>query len=307
MSSLLLFATAAYQPLALAIAGHADAESGSLERRFFPDGERYLRLLTSPQNRDVALIAGTVSDDDTLELFDLACAVVKAGARSLTLVVPYFGYSTMERAVLAGEVVTGKSRARLLSAIPEAASGNRILLVDLHSEGLPYYFEGPIRPVHVYANAVIASVIRDLGGEGDFVLGCTDAGRAKWVESLANDLGVSPAFVFKRRHDGERTEVTAVSAQVAGRRVVIYDDMIRTGGSLANAARAFLGAGASEIAAVATHGVFPDDAFEKLQRTGLFSAIVTTDSHPKARLLEASGLRVVSIASLLAERLRQAD
>lgn len=304
--STLVFSTAAYSRLAADICALTGDETAVLERRYFPDGERYLRLHSSPAGRDVALVAGTFTDADTMELFDLACSVVKHGARSLTLVVPYFGYSTMERAVLQGEVVTAKNRARLLSAIPEASNGNRVLLLDLHSEGLPHYFEGPVRPSHVYAKPIIAEIARRLGGD-DFVLGCTDAGRAKWVESLANDLSVSPSFVFKRRLDGERTMVTAVSAQVAGRKVVIYDDMIRTGGSLMGAARAFRDAGAIDIAAIATHGLFPGDAYARVRDSGLFSAIVVTDSHPRARELEPQGLVVETVAPLLAARMKQAE
>jgi len=110
----------------------------------------------------------------------------------------------MERAVKPGEVVTAKTRARLFSAVPLAAAGNRVFLVDLHAEGIPHYFEGGIRPVHVYAKPVVVDLARRLGGD-DIVLACTDAGRAKWVESLANEMGVPASFVFKRRLDGTLT------------------------------------------------------------------------------------------------------
>jgi ribose-phosphate pyrophosphokinase len=254
--------------------------------------------------RDVVLIGGTVSDADTLELFDLACSIVKCGARSLALLIPYFGYSTMERAVKAGEVVTAKTRARLFSAIPMASAGNRVLLVDLHSEGIPHYFEGGIRPVHVYAKSVVVELARRFGGE-DMVLACTDAGRAKWVESLANEMGVPASFVFKRRLDGSHTEVTAMSAAVSGKSVVIYDDMIRTGGSLISAARAYKAAGATRLTAIATHGVFPGDALERLSKTGLFSAIACTDTHPRARELAGASLHVASIAGVLASAIKE--
>jgi ribose-phosphate pyrophosphokinase len=259
-------------------------DAASLEHKAFPDGERYLRVATRVTGRDVVVVGGTHSDAATLELYDLACGIVKNGAARLTLVVPYFGYSTMERAVKPGEVVTAKTRARLLSAVPHAGGGNRVLLLDLHQEGIPHYFEGDVIAVHVYAKPVITAAIRRVGGD-DFVLACTDAGRAKWVQSLANDLGVQPSFVFKRRLDGDQTEVTAVSAQVAGKRVVIYDDMIRTGGSLLGAARAYRAAGAASLAAVATHGVLPGHSLQKIQRSGLFIAVVCTDSHPRAREL----------------------
>jgi ribose-phosphate pyrophosphokinase len=202
--------------------------------------------------------------------------------------------------------VTAKTRARLLSAIPAASRGNQVFLVDLHVDAIAHYFEGQIRPIHVYGKQVVMDACRRLAGT-DFVLASTDAGRAKWVESLANDLGVHAAFVYKRRLDGEHTEVTGVSAQVEGKHVIIYDDMIRTGGSLMNAASAYREAGATGIDAIATHGVLPGDSIDKLRRSGLFGRIVVTDSHPRAVALAAGHrdfLEVESVASLLVEHLK---
>ena len=173
--------------------------------------------------------------------------------------------------------------------------------MDLHSEGIPHYFSGEVRPVHLSARSLVLDEIRRVGGE-EFVLGATDAGRAKWVESLANDLGVEGAFIFKRRRDDGTTEAAAMYADVDGRKVVIYDDMIRTGGSLIGAAKAYLEAGATSTAAVATHGVLPDDALQRLATSGLFTHIVCTDSHPRAHeLADQPRLEVVSIAGLLAD------
>jgi ribose-phosphate pyrophosphokinase len=299
----LVFTTTAYDYLGAAMCAAAGWPLGEVERRTFPDGERYQRAVTECADRDVVLVGGTIDELATLELYDLACGLVTYGAYRLTLVIPYFGYSTMERAVRAGEVVTAKARARILSSIPAASRGNQVFLVDLHVATIAHYFEGPIRPIHVYGKSVVLEACRRLGG-ADFVLACTDAGRAKWVESLANDLGVDAAFVYKRRIDGGRTEVTGVSAQVAGKRVVIYDDMIRTGGSLINAARAYRDAGASAIDAVATHGIFPGDSVARLRDTGLFGTIVVTDTHPRAIAARSGFVEVDSIAAVLVEHLR---
>lgn len=298
-SSPLIFAIPEYMYLQTALVAQGPFIRGEIDVRTFPDGERYMRIQTPVDGCDVVLVGGTISDAATLMLYDLACALVRYGARKLTLVIPYFGYSTMERAIHPGEVLTAKTRAQLFSAIPPACYGNRILLFDLHSEGIPHYFEGELTAVHVYGKPLIRAAAQRLG-QGNFVLGCTDAGRAKWVESLANDLGVQAAFVFKRRLDGENTEVTAVSAQVRGRRVIIYDDMIRTGGSLLGAAQAYQSAGASSLAVIATHGIFPNDAFSKLHASGLFTDIVCTDSHPRALQLASQGLQVEATAKLFA-------
>lgn len=295
----LIFATTSYQYLLDRILAISPLDKGEVEVKIFPDGERYQRIISDISERDVVIVGGTHTEIATLELYDLACAMAKYGARSMSLIIPYFGYSTMERAIKPGEVVTAKNRARLLSSIPPAAVGNRIVLIDLHAEGLSYYFEGGVVPIHLYAKATILEGIQSMV-DGNFVLGSTDAGRAKWVESLANDLGVEGAFVFKRRIDGRTTELTAMSANVKGMPVVLYDDMIRTGGSLLNAAKAYLAAGATSVSAIATHGILPENSLEKLQNSGIFKKIIVTDSHPNALALQNDFLEVRSIAPLIA-------
>jgi len=301
MTAPIVFSIQPYDFLGHAIAARAGWQVGVVARKTFPDGEHYLRIDTDPTDRDVILVGGTVDDAATLELYDLACGLVTGGAYRLRIVMPFFGYSTMERSVKFGEIVTAKTRARLLSSVPMASRGTQVFLLDLHVSAIAHYFEGGIRPIHIYGKSLVTAAARRLGGDS-FVLACTDAGRAKWVESLANDLDVPVAFVYKRRHDDE-TEVTGVSAQVAGKRVVIYDDMIRTGGSLLNAAKAYRDAGAVAIDAVATHGLFPGDSLGRLENSGLLGKIIVTDSHPRAVALQNNFLHVDSTATLLAEHL----
>lgn len=300
----LIIALPSYESLANALRCELGAERGEVERDTFPDGERYQRLGCDVEGRDVIIVGGTIDDAATLTLYDLACATATLGARRLSLVVPYFGYSTMERATRPGEIVTAKARARLLSSIPVASYGNCVLLFDLHSEGIPHYFESGVTAIHVYGKDVLVPEMQDLGGP-DFILGSTDSGRAKWVESLANDMEVDAALILKRRLSGTETRVTALNADVAGRNVVIYDDMIRSGGSLLGAAKTYRAAGAARIVAVCSHGVFTPGAFERLRDSGLFEAIVATDSHPNAVALAESGLRVIPTASLFANHLRR--
>lgn len=277
-----------------------------LERHAFVDGEIYHRInVKDVAGEDVVLIGGTIDADETLELFDIGCSVVKHKARSLILFIPYFGYSTMERAVEKGEIVKAKTRARLLSSIPIAAAGTKIIFVDLHSEGIPHYLEGNILPEHLYAKDFVIDQCRKIGGS-DFVLGSTDAGRAKWIESLANDMGVECALITKRRLSGTTTEITSINADVAGRVVIIYDDMIRTGGSLIKAADKYLEVGAREVHAIATHGVLPYNSIEKLVNSKLAS-ISMTNTHPNAHELRDydKKVNVFSIAQLLIKELSE--
>ena len=305
MRAHLVFSTEADAPLARGLCALGIGTAGEIERETFPDGERGLRLASSVVDADAILVGGTGTDGDTLELYDLACALVECGVHALTLVVPYFGYSTQERPSREGESVTAKTRARLLSSIPLPSGGIRVLLVDLHTAGLPYYFEGGVRPVHVTARPLLAEAIRR-HAPGGCVVASTDAGRAKAVEALANTLGVDASFVFKRREAG-RTRVMAVSARVAGQNVMLYDDMIRTGGTLLAAAEAYRHAGAKRITAVATHGVLPGNALERLEQSGLFDRVIVTDTHPRARALAGRFLEVHSVVPLLADALRAAE
>jgi ribose-phosphate pyrophosphokinase len=294
----LLFHTKDYAYLAEKVFNAGKFEKGQLEVSHFSDGERYQRIMSPLDDRNVVVIGGTVNDEATLELFDLACSIVSYGAKSLTLVIPYFGYSTMERAVLPGEIVTAKTRARLLSAIPRCNRGNRVLLFDLHSEGIQYYFEQDLYPVHVYCKDIVLRAALDYGGD-NFVMASTDAGRAKWVESLANDLGVNAAFILKRRLKGDHTEVSAINADVSGKTVIIYDDMIRSGGSIINAAHTYKNAGAGDIFVITTHGLFINDGISKLKNTGIIKKLICTDSHTHTQFIHDDFVEVRSIAGLI--------
>jgi ribose-phosphate pyrophosphokinase len=304
---MLLFHIPAYDYMVEQFAEHGAFDRGQVERRSFPDAERYLRVLDDPRGRDVVLLGGTPSDLDWLELYDLGYAISRAGARTLTIVMPYFGYSTMERVNHPGEVVTAKTRARLISAIPPCEGGTRVVLFDLHTSGIQFYFSDSHVTHHVYGSPVIRSGIERIAAGRPYVLGATDAGRAKWVESLAARVQAEPAFVYKRRDPTSgKLSVTGINADVSGKLVIIYDDMIRTGSSLVQAAQAYRNAGAREVHAIASHLVLPGDSLERLLGSGLVQSVGGTDSHPRsARVAERGGL-ILPVAELLAKALELA-
>jgi ribose-phosphate pyrophosphokinase len=301
----LLVTIASYTYLEPSFLAATECERATVEHKSFPDGERYLRLVDDVWGRDVVLLGGTPTDLDWLEVYDLAYAISRGGARSLAIVMPYFGYSTMERAVLPGEVVTAKTRATLISAIPPCEAGTHVLLFDLHTDGIEFYFGDSHVTKHLYGSPVITDLIRKTMGSSPFVLGATDAGRAKWVQSLARSLGVEPAFVYKRRDPRSgQLAVTGINADVRGQEVMIYDDMIRTGSSLVQAGRAYLAAGASRVHAVASHLVLPGKSLESIRESGVFATISGTDSHPGSQKVGAGPGGVASIAKHMADALR---
>lgn len=295
----LVFHTKQYQYLGEALCQFEEFAAGEVERRIFPDGEAYHRILTDVSAQHVVLVGGTVDAAETLELYDLACGLVHGGAAHLILCIPYFGYSTMERAIKNGEIVKAKNRARLLSSIPKAYLGNRAIFVDLHVSGIEHYLEGELHSYHLYAKSLVMDAAHELSKNTPFVLAATDAGRAKWVESLANDMGVEAAFVYKKRLSGSETQVTGINADVKGKNVILYDDMIRTGGSLVKAAQAYLSSGANRIFAISTHGILPEGALERIAGSGAIEQLVVTDTHPRAVRLAGDFLKIRSIAPLL--------
>lgn len=301
----------------------------SLEDKPFADGERYYRLGTDVDCRPVVLLGGTVDDRETMELFDIGNLLVDMGASELKVLIPYYGYSTMERAVNPGEAVMAKHRARLLSAIPQSRLGNSIYMVDLHAIGMQHYFEGATHPRHIYAKPLVIAAVRDLllarGGISaanletadkkavkaalaqPFVFASTDVGRSAWVDSLTRDmvaegLNASPAFIIKRRTGADSSEVRDISADVQGAFVIIYDDIVRTAGSLIKAAKSYRAKGAADVAAILTHCVLPGDSKKILTETQLFWKVVVTDTHLRATALQDDFLIVKPIAGLLSEQ-----
>ena len=300
--ALRIYSTESYAGLRDAVCFFGRFEPGRIETQVFPDGERYQRILTPPEGHEAVLLAGATSDEETAQIFDLATGLVENGAARLILLLPYFAYSTMDRAGEPGEIVTAKTRASLFSAIPRAARGNRVLVLDPHSDGLPHYFAPGLGATAIGIESLVERIARRVGNHG-FVLASADAGRAKWVQRIARHMDVPAAFVHKRRLGPDRTEVVALVADVRGKTVVICDDMIRTGASMLGAAQAYRDAGAARVFAIATHGVLPGDALARLEFSGLIEQLFTTDSHPRATALAGRFLRIESVAALLTESL----
>ena len=306
--SIHLVSTVSSTPFARQLAKHLDVPLQDVERRHFPDGESYLRYAIDDPfqllGSDV-IVAGATDNSHSLdEVYRLAFAATQNGARSLVLVIPYFGYSTMERAVHAGEQVAAKSIARQLSGLPQAARGTWILMADLHTPGLVHYFEGSSIPLEIVAMPRLLDAIRRLG-LANLTLASTDMGRAKQVERYANQLHAPVALIHKRRLSGTKTQISGVLGDVTGRDVVIYDDMIRTGGSLVQAAEAYRDAGASSVSAVTTHLVLPPGTVERLEAAPL-ARVIGTDTHPNHALVAGRPrFEIVSVAELFADVIRR--
>lgn len=290
---MIIFATKKYETLKrqmLATGRFGKEADGLLERKTFADGETYLRIKSPVRHQDIMILGGTIDDTDMMEIYDLGCALAKSEARTICFVIPFYGYSTMERAEPeSGEVVKAKTRARLLSAVPQAYQGNTVYLLDLHAEGMVHYFEGDIKTHHMSAKSCILSHIKNLNLK-DFVIASADQGRAKQIQKLADILEVDSAFISKRRYNDGRVVAQAANSDVSGRTVIIYDDMIRTASSIVEAIKTYEAAGAKEIYLYTTHGVFcsPVKGGVKgecpkvsLSNLKIVKKVIYTNSHPQ--------------------------
>jgi ribose-phosphate pyrophosphokinase len=178
------------------------------------------------------------------------------------------------------------------------------MLLELHAAGIVHYFEGDVLAVELTAEPLLVEAIRSMHLE-NLCLASTDMGRAKAVEKFANALNAPVALIHKRRLSGTSTRVVAVVGEVAGRDVVIYDDMVRSGGSLVQEARAYADAGARAVYAATTHLIIPGDAVEKIEASPL-RKVIGTDSHPAhQKVLGRERFSVLHVAPLFAELLRR--
>jgi len=270
-----------FQPFAETLLEHGNFVRGETAEETFPNGEIRREILTADIRGKNVVIVGSTDDADILGLFSYANQAAR-DARTVTLAIPFFRYAAMERRNgRDGLIIAAKDRADILSAIPRASQGNNVVMFDLHAEAVEHYFRSDrIVPRPVRCEPVIAEAIRKMI-EGDLVIASADSGRHDWITSLAEHMGLDYALVNKKRIDGTRTIILGdIVGSVEGKTVVMYDDMIRTGGTAIKAADKYLSCGAKEIWLVATHADFSPDAMQKLSSSQKIAGVITTNSYP---------------------------
>lgn len=290
---LAIVAGSAGAPLAEAVSSATGADPVGREIVRFPDGECRIRILDSLRGDDVYILqpTGPPVDANLMELL-LGDACRRAGAARLTAVIPYLGYARQDRRATGREPVG----ARLVADLLEAGGFGRVVALDLHNAALEGFFGPPLE--HLTAVPLLVEALRrsPLGGNG--VVVAPDLGAAKLAERFGRLLDMPVAIVHKSRLSGREVSTHGVTGNVEGRQPVIVDDMISTGGTIEAAARALAAAGSLPVAAVAaTHGLFVDDAAERLAAVGPRRLIVTNSVAPPEGL--RLPVEVVSVAPLL--------
>ena len=296
-----LLSGSAHEPLAREIAAYLGIPlTGVLSKRF-ADGEVYVQVLESVRGCDVFLVQPTCAPvaDTLMELMLLVDACRRASAATITLVLPYFGYSRADRKSSAREAIAAKLVANLLTE----SGADRVLGLDLHSGQLEGYFDIPM--VHVGAGTLLADYISHKIPAADLVVVSPDVGGVSRARRFAKTLSDAPlAIIDKRRTGHNQAQVMNLLGDVAGRDAVLIDDMIDTAGTICGAADLLLERGATRVFACATHPLFSGPAPERL-RDSVIERVVVTNTLPIPEDRRCGDkLVVLSIAPIIASALR---
>ncbi|MEE8219704.1 MAG: ribose-phosphate pyrophosphokinase [bacterium] len=295
-----IFAGRSNPRFAEAICGHIGVSLGQIEITNFMDGEIYVQIKENIRGHDVYLIQSTCPpvNDHVMELVLMLDAAKRASPRSITVVIPYFGYGRQDRKIEGRVPISAKAVADIITA----AGAQRVLTVDLHAGQIQGFFNIPVD--NLFASAVFVDYFRGRGFE-DFVVVAPDAGGVERARAYAKRLDVDLGIIDKRRTSKNRAEVMHVIGDVQGRVAILVDDLVDTAGTITRGADALRENGAEAVFACATHAVLTGPALERINSSAL-EELVMTDTIPlNGKEKECPKLKVLSIAPLLAETIKR--
>ncbi len=297
-----IFSGTSNKPLAYKIAKSLGIKLSDLEVFVFPDGEKRIRILDKVLGEDTIVVqsTSTPTDENYMQLFFIADALKRSGAKSITAVVPYFGYQRQDHVFREGEAVSGRVVAKIL----ETLGINNLIAVDLHSTKIEQAFN--IRVSHLSALSIFAETIKKNGWDkSSATLVSPDMGGIKRIKILSKMLGNMPFAVIEKSRDLATGKVTA--EKIEGKveeRAIIVDDMISSGGTIALAAKILKKQGIKEIYVFAAHPVFSDKAPKILQKSEAKKVFVTDTiftpvekRFPKLEILSVAEMIAASLSS----------
>ena len=289
-------------PLARAIAAYLEIPLTDAAVRRFADDEIFVEIHENVRGEDVFLLQSTSfpANDNLMELLIGIDALRRASARRITAVVPYFGYARQDRKPGPRTPISAKLVANLITQ----AGADRVLAVDLHAGQIQGFFDIPTD--NLYAAPVMAADIQARYGDRDLMVVSPDVGGVVRARALAKRLDNAPlAIVDKRRDRPGESEVMNIIGDVNGRHCVLIDDIVDSGGTLCNAAQALLDEGATSVAAYISHGVLSGKAVERIEGSAMTELVITDTIKPTDAALDASRIRILTIAPLIGEAVRR--
>jgi len=252
------------RPLAEAICRKLGTQLGNAETGCFSDGENYVSIYETVRGSDVFVVQSTSSpvNDNLMELLIFIDAFKRASAGRITAVMPYFGYARQDRKTKPRDPISAKLVANMI----QAAGADRVLTMDLHASQIQGFFDIPVD--NLLGNPIFAHHFHERfqGQEDSTVVVSPDVGSVARARTFAQKLGMPLAIVDKRRQRANSSEVMNIIGDVQGKKVILFDDMVDTGGSLCHAAQALVEiGGATEVYACASHGVLSGTALKRIE------------------------------------------
>ncbi|WP_022819211.1 ribose-phosphate diphosphokinase [Fusobacterium russii] len=296
-SNVKIFAGNSNLELAKKIADRCGLELGKSEILRFKDGEIYIEIEETVRGRDVFVVQSTSEpvNENIMELLIFVDALKRASAKTINVIIPYYGYARQDRKSKPREPITSKLVANLLTK----AGVNRVVTMDLHADQIQGFFDIPVD--HMQALPLMAKYFKGKGFYGDKVVVVSpDIGGVKRARKLAEKLDCKIAIIDKRRPKPNMSEVMNLIGEVEGKIAIFIDDMIDTAGTITNGADAILARGAIEAYACCSHAVFSDPAVERLQKSGL-KEIVVTDSICLPEYKRIDKVKIISANTILAD------
>ena len=300
MQSLKLFSGNANEALARAVAAHLGISLGAAEVGTFSDGECNVEIGENVRGQDCFILQSTCAPANAhlMELLTMIDALKRASARRITAVVPYYGYARQDRKVKPRVPITAK----LVADLVTTAGADRLLCMDLHSGQVQGFFNIPVD--NLYATTLLLKAVQT-EVRGEIVIISPDAGGVERARAYAKRLDANLAIIDKRREVANVAEVMNIIGNVEGKTCVIVDDMVDTAGTLCEAARALMGAGATKVFAAITHPVLSGPAIKRIGESDLEKLIVTDTIPLRQEAEENSKIKVVSVAEQLGEAIRR--
>ncbi|MCV7191946.1 ribose-phosphate diphosphokinase [Mycolicibacterium brumae] len=301
--NLMLFAGRAHPELAEQVAKELGVEVTPQTARDFANGEIFVRFNESVRGCDAFVLQSHPAPLNTwlMEQLIMIDALKRGSAKRITAIMPFYPYARQDKKHRGREPIS----ARLVADLLKTAGADRIITVDLHTDQIQGFFDGPVD--HMRGQSLLCSHIAESYADQDLVVVSPDSGRVRVAEKWADALGGVPlAFIHKTRDPLVPNQVVSnrVVGEVKGKTCILTDDMIDTGGTIAGAVKLLHQDGAKDVIIAATHGVLSDPAAQRLAECGAREVIVT-NTLPIAEEKRFPTLTVLSIAPLLASTIRE--
>src|SRR5438094_4849670 len=297
---MLVFAGSGSRKLTARICDYLRIPQGKNETLHFSDGNTFVRILENVRGRRVYLVQSTVfpANDNFMELLFWVDAFKRAGAETVTVIIPYFSYAKGDKK----DEPRVSIRARVCADAIEARGADRGVTVDLHAPQIQGFFHLPVD--NLYALPVVVGRILSKGLE-DIIVVSPDVGFAKQARRYASLLGSSMAIADKERiaHD-EKASILQIIGNVKGKTAVVVDDFTISGGTLARVSETLIEQGAKAVYAVVTHGVLTAGSVERIDKSPIKQLLIT-DTVENQPVTFSPKIEVVSVASLFAEAIKR--